>query len=196
MHEHYQVRTTFVSASENEFKHVYRPIQRYLYPVLLIQILLGVMGSLLLCFNSFALIAIGRRTGSVPAGIILVDLFLLALLLLVTFPTIMGLVGMKLETSANGIRYSYWPNYTIECKWSDIDRLGEGTTGKIKYDVLYLSGGKVMELAPTMKMRRLFFNPSKQYYIPLARMEGWPDGELANDIRHYAPHLFEKHDQQ
>ncbi len=40
-----------------------------------------------------------------------------------------------------------------------------------------------------MKMRKAL-GLDTQYFIPLDILEGWPQGKLAEQMRHYAPHLF------
>ncbi len=92
-----------------------------------------------------------------------------------------------IQISPDGIEHKYSPYRHIRCKWSDIDILGKYLFYR---DVLYLNSFEVLGMSLSLKSPFRFLHP-KQEFIMLTGYNGWPDGQLANDLRQYAPRLFE-----
>jgi hypothetical protein len=97
-----------------------------------------------------------------------------------------------LKISQHGLEYRYWPFYGLRCAWNDVDRLGTyRSLGFIPREVLYLKRAEPIRWQATMKLRQIL-GLSTQYFIPLTGIKGWPDGELANELRQRMPHLFDE----
>jgi len=97
-----------------------------------------------------------------------------------------------LKVSPTGIEYRHWPSYGLRCKWDDIESLGKRTSlGIFTSDVLLLERVEPIGWQISMTVRRkLGLNP--KYFVPLTGIKGWPNGELAEDLQQYAPHLFKE----
>jgi uncharacterized Tic20 family protein len=57
-------------------------------------------------------------------------------------------------------------------------------------DVIYLNSFEVVGMSLSMNFPLRFLHP-KQGFITLSGYDGWADGQLANDLKQYAPKLFE-----
>ncbi|HSG45268.1 MAG TPA: hypothetical protein VLA72_19145 [Anaerolineales bacterium] len=91
-----------------------------------------------------------------------------------------------------GIEYRYWPTYGVRCKWEDVERVGKYRSLLfITYDVLYIQTAEPVGKPITMSLRKKL-GLSTKYVVPLAGINGWPDGELANELRKYAPQAFDE----
>jgi energy-coupling factor transporter transmembrane protein EcfT len=94
------------------------------------------------------------------------------------------------KVSENGLEYRYWPSYGVRCTWDDLEQLGNyKSLGFIPYDVLNLKKGEPLGWPITMMMHQRL-GLKTQYSVPLTGIQGWPNGELANQLRHFAPQLF------
>ena len=104
----------------------------------------------------------------------------------VTINTILSFFSF-IKTSPNGIEQKHPLYKHIRANWSDVDKLG-------KYflftDALYLNSYEVVGPSLSLKSPFRFLRP-KQGFISLTGFEGWSEGQLANDLRQYAPQLFE-----
>lgn len=90
-----------------------------------------------------------------------------------------------LKIGPQGIENKLWPFRHIRAGWGDLDRLEK----YFYYDALYLKDYEV--IGPSLS----FSGPLKrlnliQPLISLGSYRGWPDGQLAADLRQYAPQLF------
>jgi hypothetical protein len=96
--------------------------------------------------------------------------------------------GTYLKVSPGGLEYLRWPYYGVRCTWDDIERLGKSRrpTGSRVYDVIYLRNSEPFGWQIMARLRRTNTNRG----ILLSGLQGWPTGQLADDLRHYAPHLF------
>lgn len=91
-----------------------------------------------------------------------------------------------IKITPEGIENKIWPYRDIRSGWSEVDRLGKF----FLYDVLYLKSFEItgLSLSFTWPLKHLnFIQPS----IALNTYNGWPDGELANDLKRYSPQLFD-----
>lgn len=75
----------------------------------------------------------------------------------------------------------------IRSNWSSIDKLDKYFLFR---DAIYLNSFEVIGPSLSLKSPFRFLRP-KQGFISLTGFKGWPEGELADDLKHYAPRLFE-----
>jgi uncharacterized Tic20 family protein len=92
-----------------------------------------------------------------------------------------------IKTTPDGIEMKYVPFKHIRCAWSEVDRIGKYF---LFYDAIYLKSYEVIGLSLSLKSFYKIFQPS-QGFITLSGYIGWPDGQLAMDLKQYAPGLFE-----
>jgi len=92
----------------------------------------------------------------------------------------------NIKITPEGIENRIWPYRHIRSRWAEVDRLGKF----LFYDVIYLKSYEVIGLSLSFVKPFKFFAFS-QTSIALSSYNGWPDGNLASDLKHYAPHLFE-----
>lgn len=92
------------------------------------------------------------------------------------------------KTSSSGLEHKIWLYKHISCRWSDVDRIGKRW---LFIDVVYLKRCEVIGPSLSLMMTLKPFRPYLQNVLPLSGYKGWPDGELAQDLRQYAPHLFQ-----
>ena len=110
----------------------------------------------------------------------------------------------QLTVSAQGIEYRYWSNVGFRAGWADTKRIGN-TTGSLHLPslrkALYLQNVTWFGTSRWVTFLRMFptmlSSPEHAYYrlklysiVHLTGMQGWPKGQLAADLRRYAPHLF------
>jgi uncharacterized Tic20 family protein len=92
-----------------------------------------------------------------------------------------------LKVTPDGIEQKHSPYKHIRCNWSDVDKLGKFF---LFTDVVYLNSYEVLSFSFSLKSPFRFLRP-KQGFISLTGYEGWSDGQLASDLKQYAPKLFE-----
>jgi uncharacterized Tic20 family protein len=92
-----------------------------------------------------------------------------------------------IKISPDGIEQKHSPYKHIRCNWSDVDKLGKFF---LFTDVIYLNSYEVIGLSLSLKSPFRFLRP-KQGVISISGYDGWSDGQLANDLKQYAPKLFE-----
>jgi hypothetical protein len=92
-----------------------------------------------------------------------------------------------IKISPDGIEQKNSPYKHIRSNWSDVDKLGKFF---LFTDVLYLNSYEVLGFSLSLKSPFRFLRP-KQGFMTLTGYEGWSDGQLANDLKQYAPKLFE-----
>jgi uncharacterized Tic20 family protein len=92
-----------------------------------------------------------------------------------------------IKISPEGIEQKNSPYKHIRCNWSDVDKLGKLF---LFTDVIYLNSFEVLGFSLSLKSPFRFLRP-KQGFITLTGYEGWPEGQLATDLKQYAPKLFE-----
>lgn len=92
-----------------------------------------------------------------------------------------------IKITPEGIEQKYALSRHIRCKWSNIDKFGKLF---LFTDVIYLNSYEVVGKSLALLSPFGFLRP-KQGYIALQGFEGWSEGQLADDLKQYAPHLFE-----
>jgi len=108
------------------------------------------------------------------------------ILIQMTFNVIMYLFSY-IKVTPDGIEQKQSPYKHIRCNWSDVDKLGKLF---LITDVIYLNSYEVLSFSLSLKSPFRFLRP-KQGFISLTGYEGWSDGQLADDLKQYAPKLFE-----
>jgi hypothetical protein len=107
---------------------------------------------------------------------------------IVSILTVIRLFANYIELSPDGVNFLYFGNFRVRAKWTDIERLGPLTVLK---GIVALHPAKADISEPFFyRWRQSLYK--KPYVIPVSDFEGWPDGELAAALRHYAPQLFEE----
>ena len=92
-----------------------------------------------------------------------------------------------LKVTSNGLHLHFWPKYTTQVKWEEIDRLG-----KCRFlflfpcDALFLKKAEAKTKNATLRDWGL----AKKCIIPLSDFQGWPDGELAQCLKKYIPAII------
>ena len=95
----------------------------------------------------------------------------------------------RIVVSENGVEY-YGVGFAIEANWKNVKKVG--------YD--WISGDEGLYIDKSLivtKTRYFNFKPYKgfrdTFVVPISRFaENWRDSELGQQIKQYAPHLFEK----
>lgn len=82
--------------------------------------------------------------------------------------------------SNQGLEYSLWPLHKIRCGWDDLDQIKKSAL-PFQGDLLVLKTAEVSGLQGLIKTSPV---------IPLYQIDGWQNGNLANELRKYAPNLF------
>lgn len=123
-------------------------------------------------------------------------LFVLAILILPVFIQVVGgILFSYLKVTPIGMEYRKWPNYGLRCKWEDVERRGTyHIFGLIPGDVLYLKNAEPVGWQLTMSLRRRLGLP-QQLVISLTGIQGWPNGQLAEQLKNYIPDIMADHPQ-
>jgi len=85
-----------------------------------------------------------------------------------------------LRVSDNGLIYRNWPWFEVRCKWEDVKRIN---IDSLFGDTLHL------QRAEQIGFPEFTLNLSPPQ-IHLSSLVGWKEGELKDDLRQYAPQLF------
>ena len=123
-------------------------------------------------------------SGAIATGSILTLLLLLLVPLGTIFSAWFSWMLMKrshITTSPAGIEYRYWPGVHIRADWEKIKALR-------RFNTLFLPLA-TLEVPDAENVGKQLF-PVRT--INLSYFDGWPDGELADEINKYAPRLLEE----
>lgn len=152
-----------------------------------------ICGILLIEFIMMA-VSIVQADSKLDTFAILSMCYLTPLIILLVFNLIQMTISVIMsffsyvKISPDGIEQKHSPFKHIQCNWSDVDKLGKFY---LFTDVIYLNSYEVAGMSLYLKAPFRFLRP-KQGYISLTGYDGWSDGQLANDLKQYAPKLFEK----
>lgn len=91
-----------------------------------------------------------------------------------------------LRFSPEGIEHKVWPYQHLRVRWSEVDRLDK----ILYYDALVLKSYEIIGLSISHAWPWKHFQLAPTS-IPIGMYNGWPDGPLAEDLKRYAPKLFE-----
>ena len=102
--------------------------------------------------------------------------------------------GVYIRTTRNGIEYHMWPSFKLVCRWQDLRSIKKrvipfGKEQGEEQDVLYASRAKTSGFG-SIRGAPYVYEWKWDYVIVLSAFEGWPKGNLADDLRQNAPHLF------
>lgn len=173
--------------------HIYKPkrwtLALNIFSMLFIWIMMGTP-LVALAFMATSLIRTQSEFISLATafGCLLTPLILLmgSNIILATFSTILSFFS-HIKISPDGIEQKYAISKHIRCNWSDVDKLGKFF---LFTDVIYLNSYEVIGASLSLKAPFRLLRP-KQGFISLTGFEGWSDGQLADELRQYAPQLFE-----
>lgn len=117
------------------------------------------------------------------------------ILLLVSLVLILLPVGRAvfshLILSEAGLEYRLWPLHRIRCTWDNVERISTSPLAPLQGEVLTLKKAEVSGFHLLLDFRGGRFGfTSTLPMIPLYRMDGWPNGKLATELRRYSPELF------
>ncbi|KAA3659947.1 MAG: hypothetical protein DWQ04_20805 [Chloroflexi bacterium] len=129
-------------------------------------------------------------SGIIGAGFLCVlapVIILMSLLLVQQLVNFISQFFSYVKVSPDGLEQKFWPYKHIRCKWSDVDKIGKWW---LVNDVVYLNSCEIIGPSISLKMPFRLFHFSSQDFITLSGYQGWSDGQLAKDMRKFAPQLF------
>jgi uncharacterized Tic20 family protein len=180
----------------NEFAsniHIYKPkrwtLTLNIFSLFFIGIVMGIpLIAFVLMIVSFFRAERELNTFAIFFGCLLTPIIILLVfnIIQMTVSVIMSFFSY-VKISPDGIVQKNSPYKHIRCNWPDVDKLGKFF---LLTDVIYLNSFEVLGFSLSLKSPFRFLRP-KQGFIALTGYEGWPDGQLANDLKQYAPKLFE-----
>ena len=173
--------------------HIYKPKRGILalniFSLFFFMIVMGIpLIVFVLMIDAFFRAEKGSYTFAIVFGCLLTPLIILMAFNIIqaTINVIMSFFSY-VKISPDGIEQKNSPYKHIRCNWSDVDKLGKFF---LFTDVIYLNSFEVVGMSLSLKSPFRFLRP-KQGFISLTGYEGWSDGQLANDLKQYAPKLFE-----
>jgi len=173
--------------------HIYKPkrwtLALNIFSLLFIGIVMGIpLIAFVLMIVSFFRAEKGLDTFAIVFGCLLTPIIILLVfnIIQMTINVIMSFFSY-IKISPDGIEQKNSPYKHIRSNWSDVDKLGKFF---LFIDVIYLNSYEVLGFSLSLKSPFRFLHP-KQGFISLTGYEGWSDGQLANDLKQYAPKLFE-----
>ena len=97
-------------------------------------------------------------------------------------------IGTFLRLSSDRLEYHRWPFATIMCRWDETEKISQGNVSGIAFATLMIRrntpGWEVHLGGGTL-------GSTKYKFVPLNDFQGWPVGDLMNEVKQYAPHLFQ-----
>jgi uncharacterized Tic20 family protein len=173
--------------------HIYKPtswtVALNIFSVFFIWIVMGIP---LVGFVLMAISLIRAQSEFISLatafGCLLTPLIILMVINLILAPIrAISSLFSYIKISPEGIEQKYVLSKHIRCKWSDMDKLGKLF---LFTDVIYLNSYEVVGTSIALFSPFGFLRP-KQGYIALRGFEGWSEGPLADELKQYAPQLFE-----
>lgn len=92
-----------------------------------------------------------------------------------------------LRISPAGMELFYWPNHRLQASWDQMDRIEQR---KVLFSTRHLLYLKENASFGSRTIRGQELGLGSQRFISLSDFQGWPEGQLAEDLRRYVPHLF------
>jgi hypothetical protein len=179
--------------------HMYRrklsvglPMMLLMAPLRLLALAIGVYGSVLLV----------ARVDLRPPGVFLIIPLPFMLMFATSQAYLLAYhVGNPLfsylKVSPDGLEYRSWPVRHLRCGWEGVQRMGKTPAWGVAYEMVRLTGADVLQngvFIKTVRRAPRLFPRGQLDYFYLTGFQGYPDGALADDLRHYAPHLFTAED--
>ncbi|NDJ54632.1 MAG: hypothetical protein GYB68_16315 [Chloroflexi bacterium] len=112
---------------------------------------------------------------------------------LVASPSFLSVLSTYyLELNEDGLFYNFHPVYSVAAYWADVEsfELDEKT------ERLILRNGERGGWGYLRVLRRWLGFDDDRLIVPLHPFQEWPDGELAADLRQYAPHILRQRSRQ
>jgi|GEM_PF-1575796 len=173
--------------------HIYKPkrwtLALNVFSLFFMGIIMGIpLIAFVLMIISFFQSQKGFDTFAIFFGCLLTPIIILLVfnLIQIAISTVMSFFSY-VKISPDGIEQKNSPYKHIRCNWFDVDKLGKFF---LFTDVIYLNSYEVLGFSLSLKSPFRFLRP-QQGFISLTGYEGWSDGQLASDIKQYAPKLFE-----
>jgi uncharacterized Tic20 family protein len=173
--------------------HIYKPktwtVAQNIFSVFFIWIVMGIplAGFVLLIISLIRAESEFISVATAFACLLTPLIFLMGLNLVLAPIRAISSLFSYIKITPEGIEQKYALSKHIRCKWSEIDKLGKLF---LLTDVIYLNSYEVVGTSFAL------FSPSgllrpKQGYVALTGFDGWPEGPLTDDLKQYAPKLFE-----
>jgi hypothetical protein len=126
------------------------------------------------------------------------NLFLLVLLGFTIISAVYWIRKENIVISSEGIEYD-GPDVAFGTKWKNIEKISSGWYFPIKPEGLIVDKSSIrttkMAIGTVKRFPLWIF--SRKVFIPLSCFSNnWRDSELGQQIKQYAPHLFEKENKQ
>lgn len=96
-------------------------------------------------------------------------------------------IGSYLKLSSEGLEYHRWPLNMIACKWSEVERIAQGRVIGKPFATLMIRRNKV---GREISLGIATLGSARHKLVALSDFRGWPDGDLAIELKQYAPRLF------
>ena len=177
------------------FVHVYRPtLGRRMGSLAVLGLCVACVGLplVLMLYPAIKLLVDEPQARPIVAGglCFLAPLGVIFLLLIVQLAVgvLAQFFGHTLKVTPGGLEHRSWPYRQIRCSWTEVERIAKYF---LFYDAIYLKSYEFSGPSLASKKWWKIFNPAEQNFILLSGMSGWPDGALAEDLREYAPQMFD-----
>ena len=173
--------------------HIYKPkrgtLALNIFSLFFYMIIMGIpLIAFILIILSFFQAKKGFDIFAIFFGCIIIPIIVLLIfnLLQITISTVLSFFSY-VKISPDGVEQKRSPYKHIRSNWSDVDKLGKFFFFN---DVLYLNTYEILGFSLSLKSPFRLFRP-KQGFINLTGYEGWPNGQLASNLKQYIPTLFE-----
>jgi hypothetical protein len=111
--------------------------------------------------------------------------------ILILFFTFKNITGEHIELSVNGIEYHRF-GLTFNVKWENIEEINTYWQIPFRQEGLYIDPDLIRITQWSLGSYKAHSGWSRKSFIPLSIFsENWRDSELGQQIKQYAPHLFE-----
>lgn len=173
--------------------HIYKPKRGTLALNLFSLVFMGIVLGIPFIMLVMMLVSLIRAESKPDTFMTVMACFITPIVILLGFNLLQMTFGVVasffsyLKITPDGIEQKHSPYKHIRCNWSDVDKLGKFF---LFTDVIYLNSYEVLGFSLSLKSPFRILRP-KQGFISLTGYEGWSDGQLADDIKQYAPKLFE-----
>lgn len=94
--------------------------------------------------------------------------------------------------SNEGMEYRLWPMHKIRCTWADVEKIKKSAL-PFQGEILVLKTADVSGFQRLLDSNKVKFGAIKTIpVIPLYQINGWQNGQLKNEMKKYAPNLFDE----
>lgn len=173
--------------------HIYKPKRGTLAQNFFALVLMGIVFGIPFTIFVLMLVSLIRAGSNLEPSMTIMACFITPIAILLGFNLLQMTFGViasffsYIKVTPDGIEQKHSPYMHIRCNWSDVDKLGKFFSFT---DVIYLNSYEVLSFSISLKFPFRFFRP-KQGFISLSGYEGWPKGQLTDDLKQYAPKLFD-----